>query len=133
MQYCSLSTQFSSIQISSIATMTSFVSFFFPDLESNHRIQGPPLHLTCCLSFRLLKSRTNGTEVFPDPDIFEVSRPVYFVECPFIEVCLMFPYDWIQVMHFWQDHHTGEAVPCGRHVSWPVMPVPAVVTLTLFP
>ena len=84
---------------------------FFPDLESNHRIQGPPLHLTCCLSFRLLKSRTNGTEVFPDPDIFEVSRPVYFVECPFVEVCLMFPYDWIQVMHFWQDHHTGEAVP----------------------
>lgn len=39
----------------------------------------------------------------------------YFVECPSTWVCLMFPQDYFQIIHFWQEYHKLMLLPFSLH------------------
>ena len=51
------------------------------------------------------------------PDAFEDYKNVN-IKCPSTWVCLMFPYDWFQVLHLWQK--------CHRDILW------SLGTITIF-
>lgn len=80
---------------------------FFPGPESN---PGPPSPLLSCV-FCLLWSRQAAPVpfVFRDLDILR-SRSHLFCRLSFRWVCLMFPWDYNQAMHFWQKYHTNGAL-----------------------
>ena len=44
--------------------------------------------------------------VFYDVDIFTEHR----LQCTSVWVCLMFPYDWLQLWHFWWEFYWSDAV-----------------------
>ena len=69
----------------------------------------------------LLQSVTvSHSFIFHDLDILEELLVTYFVERSSIWICLRFPNDWVEVMHFWQE--SRRTVPFSAPpISWYTM------------
>lgn len=69
----------------------------------------------------LLQSVTvSHSFIFRDLDILEELLVTYFVERSSIWICLRFPNDWVEVMHFWQE--SRRTVPFSvPPISWYTM------------